>query len=343
LLREGQALKVGDSVKGTVDATLRAEIAAHHSATHLLHAALRQVLGEQVQQKGSLCSAERLRFDFSHFAAMSAAEISAVEQLVNRQIRANLVVDTALMRPEEAKSAGAMALFGEKYGDIVRVLSMGDFSVELCGGTHVARTGDIGLFKIVSEAGVAAGVRRIEAVAGARAMAWLAEGERQLAAIGALVKAGRDDTLDKVQAVAERNRKLEKELEALKSKLASSQGADLASQAVEIGGIKVLAAKLDGVDPRSLRDTVDQLKHKLGTAAVLLATVSDGKVALTAGVTGDATARLKAGDLLKWVAEQVGGKGGGRPDMAQGGGTEPEKLDLALASVADWVRGELGA
>jgi alanyl-tRNA synthetase len=207
----------------------------------------------------------------------------------------------------------------------------------------VARTGDIGLFKIVSEAGVAAGVRRIEAVAGARAMAWLAEGERQLAAIGALVKAGRDDTLDKVQAVAERNRKLEKELEALKSKLASSQGADLASQAVEIGGIKVLAAKLDGVDPRSLRDTVDQLKHKLGTAAVLLATVSDGKVALTAGVTGDATARLKAGDLLKWVAEQVGGKGGGRPDMAQGGGTEPEKLDLALASVADWVRGELGA
>ncbi|MCW8917790.1 MAG: alanine--tRNA ligase [Gammaproteobacteria bacterium] len=342
LLREGPALKVGERVEGTVDAGLRADIAAHHSATHLLHAALRQVLGEHVQQKGSLCSAERLRFDFSHFAAMSAAELSAVEQLVNRQIRANLVVDTALMKPEEAKSAGAMALFGEKYGDIVRVLSMGEFSLELCGGTHVARTGDIGLFKIVSEAGVAAGVRRIEAVAGVRAMEWLVQGEQQLAAIGSLVKAGRDDTLDKVQALAERNRKLEKELEALKSKLASSQGADLASQAVEIGGIKVLAAKLEGVDPKSLRDTVDQLKHKLGTAAVLLATVSDGKVALTAGVTQDATVRLKAGDLVKWVAEQVGGKGGGRPDMAQGGGTEPEKLDLAIGSVADWVRGQLG-
>jgi alanyl-tRNA synthetase len=343
LLREGQALKVGESVEGTIDASLRAAIAAHHSATHLLHAALRQVLGEHVQQKGSLCSAERLRFDFSHFAALSTAELAAVERLVNQQIRANLAVETALMKPEEAKGAGAMALFGEKYGDIVRVLSMGEFSVELCGGTHVARSGDIGLFKIVSEAGVAAGVRRIEAVAGAHAMEWLAQGEQQLAAIGLLVKAGRDDTLDKVQALAERNRKLEKELEALKAKLASSQGADLASQAVEIGGIKVLAAKLEGVDPKSLRDTVDQLKSKLGSAAVLLATVSDGKVALTAGVTRDATDRIKAGDLLKLVAEQVGGKGGGRPDMAQGGGTEPDKLDAALKSVGDWVRGVLGA
>jgi alanyl-tRNA synthetase len=220
---------------------------------------------------------------------------------------------------------------------------MGDFSVELCGGTHVSRTGDIGLFKIVSESGTAAGVRRVEAVAGARALKWLEAGEQQLAAIGSLVKAGREDTFDKVQALAERNRKLEKELEALKGKLASSQGSDLASQAVEINGIKVLAANLEGADPKSLRDTVDQLKNKLGTAAVILATASEGKVALVAGVTKDATDRLKAGDLLKMVAEQVGGKGGGRPDMAQGGGSEPEKLDAALSSVADWVGGQLGA
>jgi alanyl-tRNA synthetase len=343
LLRDGQPLKVGDSVEGSVDAGLRADIAAHHSATHLLHAALRQVLGEHVQQKGSLCSAERLRFDFSHFTAMSADELATVEQLVNQQIRANLRVATALMKPEEAKSTGAMALFGEKYGDIVRVLSMGDFSVELCGGTHVSRTGDIGLFKIVSEAGVAAGVRRVEAVAGACALQWLEEGERQLAAIGLLVKAGRDDTFDKVQGLTERNRKLEKELEALKSRLASSQGSDLASQAEEINGIMVLAANLEGADPKSLRDTVDQLKNKLGTAAVILATVSEGKISLVAGVSKDATDRLKAGDLLKVVAEQVGGKGGGRPDMAQGGGTEPEKLAAALNSVGDWVRGQLGA
>jgi alanyl-tRNA synthetase len=343
LLRDGQPLKVGDRVEGKVDAGLRADIAAHHSATHLLHAALRQVLGEHVQQKGSLCSAERLRFDFSHFTAMSAEELATVERLVNQQIRANLLVNTALMKPEEAKSTGAMALFGEKYGDIVRVLSMGDFSVELCGGTHVSRTGDIGLFKIVSEAGVAAGVRRVEAVAGARALQWLEEGERQLAAIGSLVKAGRDDTFDKVQGMADRNRRLEKELEALKSKLASSQGSDLASKAEEINGIMVLAANLEGADPKSLRDTVDQLKNKLGTAAVILATVSEGKISLVAGVSKDATDRLKAGDLLKVVAEQVGGKGGGRPDMAQGGGTEPEKLAAALNSVGDWVRGQLGA
>jgi alanyl-tRNA synthetase len=343
LLREGLALKVGDRVEGIVDATLRADIATHHSATHLLHAALRQVLGEHVQQKGSLCSAERLRFDFSHFGAMTAEELARVEALVNQQIRANLVVDTALMKPEAAKAAGAMALFGEKYGDIVRVLSMGDFSVELCGGTHVGRTGDIGLLKIVSESGTAAGVRRVEAVAGARALQWLEAGERQLSSIGSLVKAGRDDTFDKVQALAERNRKLEKELEALKSKLASSQGSDLASQAVEINGIKVLAANLEGADPKSLRDTVDQLKNKLGTSAVVLATVTDGKIALVAGVSKDATDRLKAGDILKLVAEQVGGKGGGRPDMAQGGGSEPQKLAAALNSVSDWVREQFGA
>jgi alanyl-tRNA synthetase len=343
LLREGPPLKVGDSVEGTVDAGLRADVAAHHSATHLLHAALRQVLGEHVQQKGSLCSAERLRFDFSHFEAMTAGELTAVEQIVNEQIRANHEVHTALMKPDEAKNAGAMALFGEKYGDIVRVLSMSEFSVELCGGTHVARTGDIGLMKIVSEAGVAAGVRRVEAVAASRALNWLDRGERQLTTIGALVKAGRDDTFDKVQSLADRNRKLEKELEALKAKLASSQGSDLASQAIEIAGIKLLAAKLEGVDPKSLRDTVDQLKNKLGTSAVLLAVVNEGKISLVAGVSKDATDRLKAGDLLKVVAEQVGGKGGGRPDMAQGGGNEPEKLDAALNSVAGWVSEQLGA
>ncbi|MDH5785230.1 MAG: alanine--tRNA ligase [Chromatiales bacterium] len=343
LLRDGQSLKVGDSVEGVVDAGLRNDIAAHHSATHLLHAALRQVLGEHVQQKGSLCSAERLRFDFSHFEPMSGEELAKVEALVNQQIRANLSVDTALMKPEEAKTAGAMALFGEKYGDIVRVLSMGDFSVELCGGTHVGRTGDIGLLKIVSESGTAAGVRRVEAVAAGRALRWLDQGERQLAAIGSLVKAGREDAFDKVQALADRARKLEKELEALKGKLASSQGSDLASQAFEINGIKVLAANLEGADPKSLRDTVDQLKNKLGSAAVILATVSDGKVSLIAGVTRDATDRIKAGDMLKHVAEQVGGKGGGRPDMAQGGGSEPEKLEGALSSVNEWIKGQLGA
>jgi alanyl-tRNA synthetase len=341
LVREGQRVKVSDSVEAVVDAGLRADIAAHHSATHLLHAALRQVLGDHVQQKGSLCSAERLRFDFSHFEGMTAEELAEVERLVNEQIRLNSPVDTALMKPEDAKNAGAMALFGEKYGDIVRVLSMGDFSTELCGGTHVSRTGDIGLMKIVSEAGVAAGVRRVEAVAASRALSWLDKGESQLTSIGSLLKAGREDTLNKVQSLAERNRKLEKELDALKAKLASSQGSDLASQAVEIGGIKVLAARLEGADPKSLRDTVDQLKNKLGSAAVLLAAVNGDKISITAGVTKDTTDRVKAGDLLKMVAEQVGGKGGGRPDMAQGGGSQPENLDAAIASVAEWVANSL--
>ncbi len=343
VVRDGQDIKVGDGVEALVDSSLRGDIAAHHSATHLLHAALRRVLGEHVQQKGSLCAADRLRFDFSHFEAMSSDELATVERLVNEQIRANLPVDTALMSPEEAKGAGAMALFGEKYGDIVRVLSMGDFSVELCGGTHVSRTGDIGLFKIIAETGTAAGVRRVEAVAGARALAWLNDGERQLSAIGSLVKAGREDTLDKVQALAERSRRLEKELEVLKGKLAASQGSDLAAQAQEIAGIKVLAARLEGADPKSLRDTVDQLKNKLGSAAVLLAAVNGDKIALTAGVTKDLTDRIKAGDLLKYVAEQVGGKGGGRPDMAQGGGSQPEHLDQALTSVNDWAAQQLGA
>ena len=247
------------------------------------------------------------------------------------------------MAIDEAKSAGAMALFGEKYGDKVRVLSMGDFSIELCGGTHVSRTGDIGLFKIISEAGVAAGVRRIEAVTAQGALDWVDAEEERLERVAELVKGSREDVADKVQQLLERSRKLEKELEQLKTKLASSQGADLASQAEDIGGIKVLAAKLEGADPKGLRDIVDQLKNKLGSAAVIVAAVEGDKISLVAGVTKDATNRIKAGDMLKVVAEQVGGKGGGRPDMAQGGGSQPENLEAALQSVSGWVRAQLGA
>ncbi|MDH3355493.1 MAG: DHHA1 domain-containing protein, partial [Chromatiales bacterium] len=250
-------------------------------------------------------------------------------------------VDTQIMNVDEAKSSGAMALFGEKYGDDVRVLSMGDFSVELCGGTHISRTGDIGLFKITSEQGVAAGVRRIEAVAGIHAMNWIAQNEQALSDTADLVKGSRDNLVTKVEQVVDKNRALEKELQQLKSKLASSQGSDLAGQAVEVAGIKVLAAKLEGVEAKALRDTVDQLKNKLQNAAIILAVVNGDKIALVAGVTKAETDKLKAGDLLKMVAEQVGGKGGGRPDMAQGGGSEPEKLDAALAGVEAWVRSQI--
>jgi alanyl-tRNA synthetase len=335
-------LKVGDTLRAEVDPSLRRKTAYNHSATHLLHAALRTVLGEHVQQKGSLVSAERLRFDFSHFEAVSDEELARIEEMVNAQIRANLPVETRIMAIDEAKAAGAMALFGEKYGEKVRVLSMGDFSIELCGGTHVARTGDIGLMKITSEAGVAAGVRRIEAVTAQGALDWIDENERKLDKVASLVKAGREDVADKVQQALERSRKLEKELEQLKAKLASSQGSDLASQAEEIGGIQVLAANLEGADPKGLREIVDQLKSKLGTAAVVLATVQGEKISLVAGVTKDATDRIKAGDMLKAVAEQVGGKGGGRPDMAQGGGSQPENLQQALQSVSGWVKGQIG-
>jgi len=337
------SLKSGTSVQAEVDPMLRQNTAYNHSATHLLHAALRKVLGEHVQQKGSMVSAERLRFDFSHFEAMTGEELSAVENMVNAQIRANLPVDTRIMAIDEAKSAGAMALFGEKYGDKVRVLTMGDFSIELCGGTHVSRTGDIGLLKIVSEAGVAAGVRRIEAVTAQGALDWVDAQEERLQLIAELVRGGRDDVTDKVQQLLDRSRKLEKELEQLKAKLASSQGSDLVSQAEEINGIKVLASRLEGADPKGLRDIVDQLKSKLGTAAVVVAAVEGDKISLVAGVTKDATDRVKAGDMLKAVAEQVGGKGGGRPDMAQGGGNQPEKLEAALESVSGWVRAQIGA
>ena len=332
---------VGADVKAQVDAQSRQKTACNHSATHLLHAALRQLLGGHVQQKGSLVEAARLRFDFSHFEAISPEQLAEIEALVNREIRANLPVETKLMSQEEAQASGAMALFGEKYGDVVRVLNMGDFSMELCGGTHVKRTGDIGLFKITSESGVAAGVRRIEAVAGEGALYYVSETEKNLAQIAALLKADSGTVQAKTQQLIERSRNLEKELEQLKGKLASSQGGDLAAQAVEVDGIKVLAAKLEGGDAKSLRDTVDQLKSKLGAAAVVLAAVDGDKVSLVAGVTKAETARVRAGDLVNNVAQQVGGKGGGRPDLAMAGGKDPSGLDAALQAVPGWVKSQL--
>jgi alanyl-tRNA synthetase len=337
------SVATGASVEAKVDVQRRLDTACNHSATHLLHAALRQVLGEHVQQKGSLVEAERLRFDFSHFEAITPEQLAEIEALVNAEIRANLPVETNLMSQDEAITSGAMALFGEKYGDVVRVLRMGDFSVELCGGTHVKRTGDIGLFKITSEGGVAAGVRRIEAVAGEGALRYIGETEKNLSQIAALLKADSGTAEAKVQQLIERSRTLEKELEQLKAKLASTQGGDLAAQAIEIDGIKVLAAKLEGGDAKSLRDTVDQLKNKLGAAAVILAAVDGDKVSLVAGVTKAETKRVRAGDLVNNVAQQVGGKGGGRPDLAMAGGKDPSGLDAALQAVPDWVRTQLSA
>ena len=328
------SLKVGDAVQAVVDASVRQATALNHSATHLLHAALRQILGEHVSQKGSLVDSQRLRFDFSHFEAIKPEEIRALEALVNDEIRKNSAVDVEETDIETAKTKGAMALFGEKYGDQVRVLTMGGgFSVELCGGTHVSRTGDIGLFKIVSEGGVAAGVRRIEAVTGELALAYLNGAEEQLKEAAQLVKGSRENVLDKLSALLERNRQLEKELEQLKAKAASAAGDDLAGSAVEIKGAKVLSARLDGLDGKALLALVDQLKNKLGSAVVLLGGVQDDKVVLVAGVTQDLTGKLKAGDLMKQAAAAVGGKGGGRPDMAQGGGTDAAQLDAALALV----------
>ena len=336
-------IKVGDKVTARINSSERREIAYNHSATHLMHAALRKVLGEHVTQKGSLVDANRLRFDFSHFEPVSPEQLNEIEDLVNEKIRANFDVTTQLMRQDEAMAAGAMALFGEKYGDVVRVLSMSDFSVELCGGTHVNRTGDIGLFKIISETGVAAGVRRIEAVSGPGALHWARNSDAKLQNLAALVKGSKENLDDKVRQLLDKNRQMEKEIEQLKAKLASSQGSDLVSQAKEIDGIKVLAARLDGVDPKSLRDTMDQLKNKLGSAAVVLAAVNGEKINLVAGVTDDQISRIKAGNLVNVVAQQVGGKGGGRPDMAMAGGNNPAALDAALNSVPDWIREQLGA
>ena len=331
-------ISVGDTVDATVSEQVRSAVALNHSATHLMHAALRAVLGEHVQQKGSLVQADKLRFDFTHFEPVTAEELIKVERLVNQHIRENDMVETRIMALEDARESGAMALFGEKYDDQVRVLRMGDFSTELCGGTHVKALGDIGLFKIVSETGIASGVRRIEAVTGETAIDWMTETESRLNRMARLLKSGQEELDDKVAGLVDRNRKLEKELEQLKAKLASAAGSDLAGQAVEVGDIKVLAAKLEGADPKSLRDTLDQLKNKLGSSVIALATVKGDKVSLVAGVTKDLTGKIKAGDLVKMLAEQVGGKGGGRPDMAQAGGSNPAALPGALESVEQWVR-----
>lgn len=332
------SLSVGAAVKAEVDASVRQATALNHSATHLLHAALRQVLGEHVQQKGSLVDSQRLRFDFSHFEAIKPEQLKQLEDIVNSEIRKNSEVETEETDIESAKNKGAMALFGEKYGDQVRVLSMGgSFSVELCGGTHVSRTGDIGLFKITSEGGVASGVRRIEAVTGGAALAYLNGAEEQLKEAAGLVKGSRDNLLDKLSGLIERNRQLEKELEQLKAKAASAAGDDLAGSAVDVGGVKVLSSRLDGLDGKALLALVDQLKNKLGSGVILLGGVFEEKVVLVAGVTQDLTAKLKAGDLMKQAAAAVGGKGGGRPDMAQGGGVDAGKLDEALALAVKFV------
>lgn len=334
---EAGNIKVGDTLTATVDLTRRNAIVLNHSATHLMHAALRELLGDHVTQKGSMVAPDRLRFDFSHYEPVSPEQIQQIEDRVNQQIRENNPAETKLCSYDDAVASGAMALFGEKYGDEVRVMKIGDFSVELCGGTHVERAGDIGLFKIISETGVASGVRRIEAVTGAGATAWVREQENLLAGAAAQVKSAKDDLPNKIAGLLDRNRELEKELEALKAKMASSAGADLAGQAIEIGGVKVLAAELPGVDAKTLRSTVDQLKDKLGQAVVVLATVEDGKVRLAGGVTKAETDRLHAGKIVGAVAEQVGGKGGGRPDMAQAGGTDAAALPAALASVQTMV------
>ena len=339
VMREG-TLKSGENITAKVDKERRQAIVLNHSATHLMHKALRDVLGDHVEQKGSLVTPDRLRFDFAHSEPMTMEQITQVERRVNDEIRRNAKAKADVMSMDDAIKQGAMALFGEKYGDQVRVVNIG-YSTELCGGVHVKRAGDIGLFKIISESGVAAGVRRIEAVTGAGAIDWVEARSEQLEHIASLVKSSPSDVDEKVTQVLERSRQLEKELQQLKQKLASQAGSDLASSAVEVNGIKVLAAKLDGVDPKSLRDTVDQLKNKLGKAAVIVATVVDGKVSLVAGVTKAETSQIKAGDLLKHVATQIDGKGGGRPDMAQGGGSNPDALPAALDSVVAWVEGQL--
>ena len=338
---ENGSLRVGDTVTANIDQANRAATALNHSATHLLHAALQKVLGDHVTQKGSLVNAQRLRFDFSHFEPVTEQQLHTIERMVNQQIRLNHDVETELMDLEQAKTSGAMALFGEKYDAKVRVLSMSDFSVELCGGTHVNRTGDIGLLKITSEAGIASGVRRIEAVTGESALDYIDTKQSSLKAVAAVIKAKPDNVEEKTQQLVQHNRQLEKELEALKSKLASSAGNDLASSATNIAGINVLASQLEGADTKSLRDTVDQLKNKLAPAAIILSAIDGDKITLIAGITKDTTDRLKAGDLVSHVASQVGGKGGGRPDMAQGGGNQPDQLEDALNSVNDWISTQL--
>ncbi|EMU7279017.1 TPA: alanine--tRNA ligase [Salmonella enterica subsp. enterica serovar Typhimurium] len=335
------ALKVGDAVQADVDEARRARIRLNHSATHLMHAALRQVLGTHVAQKGSLVSDKVLRFDFSHNEAMKPSEIREVEDLVNAQIRRNLPIETNIMDLDAAKAKGAMALFGEKYDERVRVLSMGDFSTELCGGTHASRTGDIGLFRIISESGTAAGIRRIEAVTGEGAMATVHAQSDRLNDIAHLLKGDSQNLGDKVRAVLERTRQLEKELQQLKDQAAAQESANLSSKAVDLNGVKLLVSELAGIEPKMLRTMVDDLKNQLGSTVIVLATVVEGKVSLIAGVSKDVTDRVKAGELIGMVAQQVGGKGGGRPDMAQAGGTDAAALPAALASIQGWVSAKL--
>ena len=333
-------LAVGQAVQARVDTDARAATMRNHSVTHIMHKALREVLGAHVQQKGSLVDPDKTRFDFTHNAAMSAEEIREVEELVNAEILANSATRAEIMSMDAAQKTGAMMLFGEKYGDEVRVLSIGS-STELCGGTHVARTGDIGLFKIVAEGGVAAGVRRVEAVTGANALRYLQEQERRVQGMSALLKVQPDDVAERVAGILDNVRSLEKEIARLKSKLASSQGDELSAAAKDVKGCKVLAVTLEGADVPAMRETMDKLRDKLGSAAVVLASVKDGRVTLIAGVTADLTAKVKAGELVNMVAQQVGGKGGGRPDMAQAGGNDPSALPAALDGVADWVAARL--
>ena len=338
---EQGALKIGDVLAGTVDALRRSATILNHSATHLLHAALREVLGTHVQQKGSLVAPDRLRFDFSHFQPITAEELAVIERKVNEQVRANNAAEVHNMGMQEALDFGAMALFGEKYGENVRVLKMGEYSTELCGGTHVSRTGDIGLFKITSEGGVSSGVRRIEAVTGQGALDYVADEEARLHEAAQLLGGSAGDVVDKIRQLGERQKKLERELEALKAKVASGATADLGGSAVDVAGVKVLAVRLEGFDAKALRDAIDRLKQQLGDAIIVLAGVQDGKAALVAGVNGAALGKVKAGELLAHVAAQIGGKGGGRPDMAQGGGEDGPKLVAALEGVLEWVKPHL--
>ena len=336
------SIAIGETLGARVDIVARSRAAANHSATHLMHAALRKVLGTHVQQKGSLVDADRTRFDFSHDRPMSADEIASVERLVNAEIRRNTSVGARVMKYDDAIKAGAMALFGEKYGDEVRVLSMGGdkaaaFSTELCGGTHVGRTGDIGFFKVLMEGGVAAGIRRVEAVTGEGALAHVQRIDHSLSDLASSLRTSPAELQVRVGQVLEQVRMLEKELGRLKSKMASSQGEDLFTRAVDVKGIKVLAASLDTGDAKALRETMDKLKDKLKSAVIVLGGAADGKATLIAGVTPDLVGKVKAGELVNFVAQQVGGKGGGRADMAQAGGTEPAKLPQALAEVEAWV------
>jgi alanyl-tRNA synthetase len=340
-LLEAGELRIGDLVDAKVDEERRKAITLNHTATHLLHAALRKVLGKHVEQKGSLVAADRLRFDFSHTQAVTLDELRRVEEMVNAAVRKNARAETQLMGLDEAVAAGAMSLFGEKYESDVRVLSIGDFSMELCGGTHVERAGDIGLFKITNESGVAAGIRRVEAVTGQAAYEWVVRTDKVLRDIATVVRGSREDVDEKVRELVERSRKQEKEIQQLKSKLASGHGGDLSSQAKDVGGVKVLAAQIDGADVRSLRDAMDQLKGKLGSSVIVLASVQEGKVVFVVGVSEDLLARMKAGEIAGVVAAKVGGRGGGRPDFAQAGGTQPENLGAALAGVEPLVRSRL--